>query len=178
MRIIGGSLRGRILSLPQGFTARPTTDYAREALMDVIDSAYEFDGLKVLDLFGGSGAVSFEFCSRGVGHVWCVEMNPQYASAISLQASRLGIRNLSVVRHNVFEFLPLCTQKFDLIFADPPYALNGLETLPDRIFERDILNPGCWFVLEHGDEHSFREHPYFLKEKRYGRVHFSFFERA
>ena len=178
MRIIGGSLRGRILSLPQGFTARPTTDYAREALMDVIDSAYEFDGLKVLDLFGGSGAVSFEFCSRGVGHVWCVEMNPQYASAISSQASRLGIRNLSVVRHNVFEFLPLCTQKFDLIFADPPYALSGLETLPDRIFERDILNPGCWFVLEHGDEYSFREHPYFLKEKRYGRVHFSFFERA
>lgn len=178
MRIIGGSLRGRTLSLPQGFTARPTTDYAREALMDVIDSAYEFDGLKVLDLFGGSGAVSFEFCSRGVGHVWCVEMNPQYASAISSQASRLGIRNLSVVRHNVFEFLPLCTQKFDLIFADPPYALSSLETLPDRIFERDILNPDCWFVLEHGDEHSFREHPYFLKEKRYGRVHFSFFERA
>lgn len=177
MRIIGGRLKGRVLSIPPGFKARPTTDFAREALMSVIDSAYEFDGLKVLDLFGGSGAVSYEFCSRGVGHVWCVEMNPQYASAISSQAARLGIDNLSVVRHNVFDFLPLCREQFDLIFADPPYALEGLETIPDRVFSQNLLHPGCWLVLEHGDEHSFDSHPYFLKEKKYGRVHFSFFEK-
>ena len=83
---------------------------------------------------------------------------------------------LTVVRHNVFDFIPLCTEKFDLVFADPPYALDGLDTLPDLIMGSGILHPGCYFILEHGSEHSFTSHPAFVKEKKYGRVHFSFFE--
>ncbi len=177
MRIISGSLKGKTIEVPPSFSARPTTDYAKEALFNILDNEYEFADLKVLDLFGGTGSVSYEFVSRGVGHVWCVEMNPQYAAFIKTQAQRLGIRNLTVVRHNVFEFLPICHEKFDLVFADPPYALEGLELIPDKVLAQDILFPGAYFILEHGDEHSFTSHPAFKKEKRYGRVHFSFFEK-
>lgn len=177
MRIIGGTLKGKTIEPPAGFKARPTTDFAREALFDMIGNAYEFDDLKVLDLFGGTGAISYEFISRGVGRVWTVEMNPLHASFISNTARHLGIADrLTVVRHNVFEFLPLCQEKFDIVFADPPYALEDLQTLPDKVFAADILHPACWFILEHGDEHSFADHPRFLREKKYGRVHFSFFE--
>ena len=177
MRIIGGALKGKAIDPPAHYKARPTTDFAREALFDILNNEYEFDGLHVLDLFGGTGAISFEFCSRGVGHVWCVEMAPANAAFISSQARKLGISNLTVVRHNVFDFIPLCTEKFDIVFADPPYALEGLETLPDKVLGADIIHPGGYFILEHGDEHSFTAHPSFFKEKTYGRVHFSFFEK-
>jgi len=178
MRIIGGYLKGKTINPPSSFKARPTTDFAREALFDIIGNAYEFEDLKILDLFGGTGAVSYEFISRGAGHVWTVEMNPVHAAFISSQARSLGIADkISVVRHNVFEFLPLCTEKFDLVFADPPYALENLETIPDKVFDADILHPGGWLVLEHGSEHNFSGHKFFLREKTYGRVHFSFFEK-
>lgn len=177
MRIIGGKLKGRSFDTPPAFTSRPTTDFAKEALFNILDNEYEFDDLKILDLFGGTGSISYEFCSRGVGHVWCVEMNAQCAGFVKKEASRLGFKNLTVVHHNVFDFLPICHEKFDIVFADPPYALDGLETIPDKVFESDILHPECYFILEHGDEHSFTSHPYFLKEKVYGRVHFSFFQR-
>jgi 16S rRNA (guanine(966)-N(2))-methyltransferase RsmD len=175
MRIIGGKLKGKTIVPPKYYQARPTTDYAREGLFNILDNSYEFDGLKVLDLFGGTGAVSFEFASRGVGHVWCVEMKREHAAFIRSEAARLGLSNITAVHANVFDFLPLCKEKFDLVFADPPYALEGLETIPDKVFEAGILHPEAWLVLEHGGEHSFKEHPHFLREKEYGRVHFSFF---
>ena len=175
MRIIGGALKGKVINPPTSFKGRPTTDFAKEALFNILDNEYEFDGLQVLDLFGGTGSISFEFASRGAGHVRCVEMNPRHAAFIKAEAARLGLENLTVVRHNVFDFLPLCTRKFDLVFADPPYALDGLESFPDKVLERDILYPGGYLILEHGDEHSYTAHPHFLKEKKYGRVHFSFF---
>ena len=177
MRIIGGRLKGKTIDPPAGFKARPTTDFAREALFDIIGNEYDFEDLKVLDLFGGTGAISYEFISRGAGHVWTVEMNPVHAAFISKTAARLGIADqLTVVRHNVFGFLPLCQEKFDIVFADPPYALEDLATLPDKVLSSGILHPDCWFILEHGDEHSFETHPHFLKEKKYSRVHFSFFQ--
>ena len=108
--------------------------------------------------------------------VYSVEMARENASFIKTEARRLGLDNVTMVRDNVFDFLPICHEKFDLVFADPPYALEGLETLPDKVFAQDILHSGCYFILEHGDEHSFTAHPRFKKEKRYGRVHFSFFE--
>jgi len=176
MRIIGGRLKGRAVLPPAGYKARPTTDFAREGLFNVLDNEYEFQDLKVLDLFGGTGAIAYEFASRGAARVYCVEMARENASFIKTEAARLGLSNVTMVRDNVFDFLPLCREKFDIIFADPPYALEGLDTLPDRIFSQDILHPGCYFILEHGGEHSFAAHPRFKKEKVYGRVHFSFFE--
>lgn len=176
MRIIGGKLKGKIIQPPMGYGARPTTDFAREGLFNVLNNEYEFENLKVLDLFAGTGAVGFEFASRGAAKVYSVDMNRDNSMFIRKEAARLGLKDIvTAVHDNVFDFLPICYEKFDIIFADPPYALEGLENIPDKVFAVDILHPGCYFILEHGDEHSFKEHPLFLKEKVYGRVHFSFF---
>lgn len=177
MRIIGGKLKGRTVNLPSTYAARPTTDFAREGLFNILDNEYEFEDLKVLDLFGGTGTVSFEFASRGAARVYCVEMARENASFIKNEAARLGLGNVTMVRDNVFDFLPVCREKFDIVFADPPYALEGVENLPDKVFARDIIHPGGYFILEHSGDHSFSGHPYFVKERSYGRVHFSFFIR-
>lgn len=177
MRIIGGSLKGKFIYPPAGYNARPTTDYAKEGLFNVLNNEYEFEDLKVLDLFGGTGAISFEFASRGASRVYCVEMARENATFIKLEASRLGLKNVTMVRDNVFDFLTICREKFDIIFADPPYSIEGLDTIPDKVLGLDILHPGCSFILEHGDAYSFTDHRFFVKEKVYGRVHFSFFEK-
>lgn len=176
MRIIGGRLKGKTILPPVGYKARPTTDFAREALFNILDNEYEFDDLNVLDLFGGTGAVSFEFGSRGVGRVYCVEMARENASFIKTEAMRLGLDNVTMVRDNVFDFLDICHEKFDIVFADPPYALEGLAGIPDKVFEKGILHPDSYFILEHGPDHDFKEHPHFFKERSYGKVHFTFFK--
>ena len=176
MRIIGGKLKGKTVLPPAGYKARPTTDYAKEGLFNILDNEYEFEDLKVLDLFGGTGSIAFEFASRGAARVYCVEMTRENASFIKTEAARLGLANVTMVRDNVFDFLPICREKFDIVFADPPYALEGLNGLPDLVLSLDILHPGCYFILEHGGEYSFKDHPHFVKERTYGRVHFSFFE--
>ncbi len=170
MRIIGGKHKGKAILPPNGYKARPTTDFAKEGLFNVLDNEYELEGLKVLDLFGGTGAISYEFASRGADRVYCVEMAPLHASFIKSQASKLGMDNLTVVRHNVFEFLDICREKFDIIFADPPYAIEGLADIPDKVFAKDILHKGAYFILEHPDTFDFSSHPRFLKEKKYGNV--------
>ena len=194
MRIIGGSLKGRVIDLPPRYSARPTTDFAKEALFNILDNEYDFADLKVLDLFGGTGAISYEFASRGAARVYSVEMSRDNAMFIRREAARLGLDAVVAVHQNVFDFLPICKERFDIVFADPPYALEGLETLPDKVFglvpsgapagpapegyapAGGILHPERYFILEHGSEHSFTGHPLFVKEKVYGRVHFSFFE--
>ena len=177
MRIIGGKYRGKTILPPQGYKARPTTDFAKEGLFNILNNEYEMEGLQVLDLFGGTGAISYEFASRGALRVYCVEMLPLHANFIKSQAAKFGMDNLTVVRHNVFEFLDICREKFDLIFADPPYAIEGLSDIPDKVFSKDILHPGAYFILEHPEEYNFESHPFFVKEKKYGNVHFSFFEK-
>ena len=132
MRIIGGRLKGRPIQPPMGYGARPTTDYAREGLFNVLNNEYEFEDLQVLDLFGGTGAVAFEFASRGARRVYSIEMNRDHAAFIRREAARLGLDAVTAVHANVFDFLPICREKFDIIFADPPYALEGLETIPCR----------------------------------------------
>jgi len=176
MRIIGGTLKGKTISPPLGYGARPTTDFAKEGLFNVLDNEYEFEGLHVLDLFGGTGAIALEFASRGAEVVYSVEMNSERARFIRKEAERLGAKNLKSVHDNVFDFLPICREKFDIIFADPPYAMQGLETIPDKVLSAGILHKERYFILEHGDEYSFSSHPNYKKEKVYGRVHFSFFE--
>ena len=178
MRIIGGALKGKTIDPPRAYKARPTTDFAREGLFNVLDNEYEFEGLKVLDLFGGTGAISFEFASRGASRVYCVEMARENASFIKKEAERLGLGNVVMVRDNVFDFLDICRERFDLIFADPPYALEGLDGLPDRVLSRGILHPDNYFILEHPGEYNFAAHPSFVKEKVYGKVHFSFFSQG
>ena len=177
MRIIGGTLKGKTILPPSGYKARPTTDFAKEGLFNILNNEYDFDGLAVLDLFGGTGAISYEFASRGAAEVYCVEMLPMHAAFIKSTAKAFGLDNLTVVRHNVFDFLDICYRKFDIVFADPPYAIDGLDSIPDKVLSKDIFVEGGIFILEHPSTYSFQQHPSFVKEKKYGNVHFSFFEK-
>ena len=175
MRIIGGKLKGKTVNPPAGYKARPTTDFAREGLFNILDNEYELEGLQILDLFGGTGTVSFEFASRGARRVYCVEMNRENAAFIKNEARRLGLDNVTTVRDNVFDFLPICHEKFDIVFADPPYALDSLASLPDLVFGSNALTDDGIFVLEHPREFSFEEHPHFWQHRAYGKVNFTFF---
>ena len=179
MRVIGGKLKGKTIMPPKGYKARPTTDFAKEGLFNILDNEYEFDDLRVLDLFGGAGSISIEFASRGASHVDAVEMNSENAAFISRTVSSLGLSSIvSVVHCNVFDFLPLCNVKYDIVFADPPYNLDGLDKLPEKVLDAGILHPGCYFILEHPAEYSFEGCPCFVKTRKYGNVHFSFFESS
>ena len=176
MRIIGGKLRGKTILPPAGYKARPTTDFAKEGLFNALDSEFFFDGLSVLDLFGGTGSIALEFASRGAGSVISVEMNPANAAFIKRTAAAFGVDGVvKVVRHNVFDFIPLCTLRFDIVFADPPYALEGLETIPDKVLARKLVHPEGYLIVEHPSGCNFAAHPSFLREKKYGNVHFSWF---
>ena len=180
MRIIGGTLKGRPVMPPSGFKARPTTDFAKEGLFNTLCSEYDLSDVTVLDLFSGTGSISYEFASRGAQEIYSVEMNPMHAAFIKRSAAAFRIRGMHVVRHNVFDFLNICRLSFDIIFADPPYDIDGLDTIPDRVFSAPaapggLLKEGGVFILEHPGVYSFENHPHFEKEKKYGNVHFSFF---
>lgn len=175
MRIIAGSLRGRRLNPPQNLPVRPTTDMARESLFNILNNYVDFEECSVMDLFAGTGAVSFEFISRGVREVTSIDINAQCTDYIKAEGGRLGVRNLHVVRADVFDLLKRANRKFDIVFADPPYALEGLATLPDLLFERDVLTEDGIFILEHPREYSFEEHPHFWQHRNYGKVNFTFF---
>ena len=176
MRIIGGKFKGKRIDVPLKYEARPTTDFAKEGLFNLLENEFDFAETSLLDLFGGTGCISAEFISRGGKEGVCVEMNKSNSSFISRMLSKLGIREIKVVHCNVFDFIELCNRQFDFIFADPPYNLDGLDTLPDRVLEKAILTDFGYFILEHPADYSFAQHPNFVKEKKYGNVHFSFFK--
>ena len=161
---------------PPSFKARPTTDFAKEGLFNMLENSMDIASIRVLDLFAGSGGISLEFISRGCAWATCVEMNPAHARFIRDTVANLGLGSkIQVVRHNVFDFLKICTRKYDLIFADPPYDIPGLKNLPAKILDAGILAPGGLLILEHSAQYSFSEAPGFMKEKKYGNVHFTFF---
>ena len=178
MRIIGGTLRGRSINPPQGYKARPTTDFAKEGLFNTLYNELDFEEMSVLDLFAGTGSISFEFASRGCSDIVCVEMNPANAAFVKKCAAQLGLAGkIQVVHHNVFDFLPICHKSFDLVFADPPYAIEGLDAIPEKVFSNNVLKEGGYLILEHPADYSFTGNPLFIKEKKYGNVHFSFFKK-
>lgn len=175
MRIIAGSLRGRRLNPPTSLPVRPTTDMARESLFNILNNYVDYEDCVVMDLFAGTGAVSIEFISRGVKEVTSVDVNNQCTDFIKTTAQQLDIRNIHVVRTDVFDLLKRAYKKFDIIFADPPYALENLATLPDLIFEHELLTEDGIFVLEHPRQYQFEEHPHFWQHRNYGKVNFTFF---
>lgn len=177
MRIIGGDLKGKSVNPPANYNARPTTDFAKEGLFNILINELDFEEISVLDLFSGTGSISYEFASRGCKSIIAVEMNPSNAGFIKKTADSFKLRSIQVVRHNVFDFIEICTKSFDLIFADPPYAIEGLDKIPEKIFKKDILNSGGYLILEHPATYSFTEHSCFVKEKKYGNVHFTFFKK-
>ena len=176
MRIISGIYGGRRLSPPKNITARPTTDFAKESLFNLLNNRMDLEGIDMLDLFAGTGGIGIECISRGAREVTAVEIAHVQQNWIISCCKQLGIRNLSVIRGDVFKFLSACRTKYDLIFADPPYALEELPTLPDVILARDILKENGWLVIEHGKDTYFTSHPRHIETRTYGSVHFSFFQ--
>lgn len=177
MRIIGGYLKGRVLH-PQGkFSARPTTDFAKEGLFNVLTSHIDLDGANVLDLFAGTGNITLEFVSRGVKEITSVEIEQECINNIFKFSKELNIENIKVVRTDIFKWLQKPKDiAFDVVFADPPYAHKKLTSLPESIVKSGLLKSGGWMIVEHGKEIDFSEYPFFVFKRTYGNVNFSFFE--
>ncbi|HOZ30361.1 MAG TPA: 16S rRNA (guanine(966)-N(2))-methyltransferase RsmD [Bacteroidales bacterium] len=176
MRIIGGKFRGKQFTPPSNFNARPTTDFAKEALFNILNNMYNFENLDVLDLFSGTGSISYEFLSRGVKSLTAVESNFNHVNYIEKQLASMKDENAVVIKSDVFRYLNTCKKKFDIIFADPPYDLNNIEEIYHSVFKNNLLSNASLLVIEHSDKNDFSGFEYFSMVKKYGSVHFSFFE--
>ncbi len=176
MRIISGQWGGRKIQPPSSMPhTRPTTDMAREGLFNILENNLDFDALKTLDLFGGTGAISYELASRGVKDLTVVEKDPKMAFFISDTTKKIGIDNLHLIKQDVFSFLNNCTESYNLIFAGPPYALIEIDELPQIIFKRNLLSENGWFILEHTPRNDYKSFEGYRTERKYGTTIFSIF---
>jgi len=154
---------------------RPTTDIAKEGLFNILQNNLDFEELKTLDLFGGTGSISYELASRGVNDLTIVEKDKQMFSFIKKTAETLKLGNFKIIKSDVFRFIEQCRETFDLIFAGPPYALQTIDALPELIFEKQLLNKNGWFILEHTPKNNYESFPYFYSARNYGTTVFSIF---
>ena len=175
MRIISGENKGRRIPVPGNFKARPTTDFAKEALFNIIANYFDFKSIKVLDLFSGTGSIGYEFASRGAEKVDLMEINQRYSDFIRKTVQRLGLKQVHVYTGDVFRFIPRIKEKYDIIFADPPYDLDNIHEIPELISDNNLLNKDGWFILEHGRNLDFSDYIHFKELRKYGSVHFSIF---
>lgn len=175
MRIITGLYKGRHFEVPRSFKARPTTDFAKENIFNVLNGYMDFEDATALDLFAGTGSISLELLSRGCGDVVSVEMDRDHAAFIKQCIEKLGTLDHTLIRGDVFRFIKSCRRQFDFIFADPPYALPSLDQIPDKALP--LLAPDGIFVLEHGRQYDFSQHPFFIDHRVYGSVNFSIFRK-
>lgn len=176
MRVITGKYKGRHFDVPHNFKARPTTDFAKENLFNVLNGYLDFDEApEALDLFAGTGSITLELLSRGCKRVVAVERDPMHFGFITKTLAALGDKACVPLRADVFRYLSTCREQFDFVFADPPYALPRLEELPTLVLGRGLLKPEGLFVLEHGKTNDFSTHPQFIEHRSYGSVNFSFF---
>lgn len=178
MRIVSGKYRGRTINPPRNLRARPTTDFAKENLFNVLNNLIDFEECDVLDLFAGTGSISYEFASRGAKSVTSVEINPVHYNFIRETARQLGIANLHPVKANVFLYLKSCPKKFDVIFSDAPYDLEGSEEVIREVFARDLLLPDGLLIFEHSKKMDFSQYEGFWQLRSYGSVQFSFFKKG
>lgn len=177
MRIISGKYKGRAITPPRNLRARPTTDFAKENLFNVLSNLMDFEACDVLDLFAGTGSISYEFSSRGARSVTSVEINAVHHDFIRRTAEQLGIENLYAVKANVFRYLKSCPKQFDLIFSDAPYDLEGSEQVIKQVLENDLLRNGGLLIFEHSKKMDFSSYPEFWQLRSYGSVQFSFFKK-
>lgn len=175
MRIISGKYKGRVINPPRNLRARPTTDFAKENLFNVLGNMVDIEECDVLDLFAGTGSVSYEFASRGVRSVTAVEINAVHYNFIRKTAAELGFRDFYPVKANVFLYLKSTPKQFDVIFSDAPYDLEGSDEVVGLVFSRGLLRPGGVLVFEHSKGKDFSGHPNFLQLRSYGSVQFSIF---
>lgn len=176
MRIISGNLGGRRIQPPAQMPhTRPTTDIAKEGLFNIIQNNLDLEALHTLDLFGGTGSISFELASRGVTRQVIVEKDPKMHAFITRTAQSLGLDQIEVIRGDVFRYIRDTDQQFDLIFAGPPYALAEIDDIPVQVFEHQLLRPGGWLILEHTPRNNYQKFPFFRTERKYGTTLFSIF---
>lgn len=175
MRIIGGKYRGRRIVPPTGFKARPTTDFAREGLFNILNNRVDFTGISVLDLFSGTGSISYEFASRGAREVHLVEKDMKHISGIRRIIKDTGFDNIKTVHIDVRAYLKVCKVKYDIVFADPPYDLSWSKEIPDMVIVSGVLKDEGFLILEHPKNMDFRRHKLFFEHRNYGGVNFSFF---
>ncbi|HEY4286051.1 MAG TPA: RsmD family RNA methyltransferase [Puia sp.] len=174
MRIIGGELGGRRVNPPAKMPyTRPTTDIAKEGLFNVLENNLDLASLKTLDLFGGTGSISYELASRGVQDLTVVEKDPAMFAFIQKNAKELGLENYKVVKMDVFKYIEQIKETFDFIFAGPPYALGTIDDLPKLAIP--LLNDKGWFVLEHTPRNDYKKYPFYVTERNYGTTIFSIF---
>lgn len=176
MRIITGIYKGRHFDIPRTFKARPTTDFAKENIFNVLNGYIDLEDAKALDLFAGTGSISYELLSRGCSSVISVENDRDHARFISECLKQLNTDKDILIRGDVFRFINGCKQKFDLIFADPPYTLPELPKIPSMVFEHNLLKDDGIFIFEHGKQHNFSDHPHFVEQRTYGSVNFTIFK--
>ena len=175
MRIIAGKYGGRVLKVPEFSPTRPTTNIAKEALFNTLENYYNFENIRFLDLFGGTGQLSYEIASRGCADITIVEQYPKCVKFIEKTRDLLDIEGMRVMPMDIFKFMKQSKEKFDLIFAGPPYPLPTLPDIPDLIFEHDLVEGEGWFIMEHNPKHNFKKHPHYVKQKKYGQTIFSIF---
>ncbi len=175
MRIISGTYRGKKIHPPKNLKARPTTDFSKESIFNILIHQLDFKGLDILDLFAGTGSITYEFASRGVRSVVAVEMAPLHFKFIQQTCIDMGLDMVHVIRGDAFRILKNPTQSFDIIFADPPFDHPRLAELPNLVFSTEILISNGIFILEHSAKYSFTAHPRFLQHRKYGGVNFTMF---
>jgi 16S rRNA (guanine(966)-N(2))-methyltransferase RsmD len=175
VRIIGGKFKGRLIEPPAGFKARPTTDFAREGMFNILCNRYDFSAISFLDLFGGTGAISYEFASRGTEVIDIIETDRRNCEFIRNTLRRLEISSARIHRMDVRDWLKICHKQYDIIFADPPYALKWLAEIPEMVLGSGAVNRSTLFILEHPRTMDFSDHNAFSEHRSYGNVNFSFF---
>jgi 16S rRNA (guanine(966)-N(2))-methyltransferase RsmD len=177
MRIIRGKHGGRKILAPANLPVRPTTDLAKESLFNILDNHLYFEDIDVLDLFAGTGGISYEFASRGSKSVVAVDIHPRCVKFIADTATRFNFSQLKAVRTSAVGFLQHTSAKFDLIFADPPFDLEGIEQIALLVFEKQLLRDGGWLIIEHDKSHDFSAYLGFYQKRNYAKVKFSFFRK-
>ncbi|HRP52672.1 MAG TPA: RsmD family RNA methyltransferase [Fluviicola sp.] len=176
MRIVRGIYKARRFNPPKNFPSRPTTDFAKEGIFNMLENKFDFVDLEILDLCAGTGNISLEFLSREAGNVTSVDMHPVCTKFMSKLKHDLGIENeWSIVRHEARGFLDLVNQKYDLIFSDPPYDVNFHAQIIQKIKERNVLNENGLCVIEHGKQTDLTQEPGYIETRNFGNVFFSFF---
>ena len=185
MRIITGLYKGRHFDIPRSFKARPTTDFAKENLFNVLNAYIDFQDSRALDLFSGTGSISLELLSRGCREVVSIEGDKDHVAFIRQCSKKLNTEKHTIIRTDVFRYLKRGCEPFDFIFADPPYALPNIKDIPSVIFNNSegssnstMLTEGGIFVLEHGKDYNFESHPAFVEHRAYGSVNFSIFKNS
>lgn len=177
MRIISGAYKGKRLHPPKNLPVRPTTDFAKEGLFNVLQNRLYFEDIRVLDLFAGTGSITLEFASRGCLSVKSVDLNYRCVDFIKKTVQSLKFDNVMVYKSNVFNFLKSNKESFDLVFADPPYDLDEIETIPDAVFANDKIAEDGLLIVEHSRNTDFSKHENFVETRKYGNVNFSFFKK-